>query len=128
MLLAQCTSWGIVHHEYRCAPVHGEFEDTHNVWVSQANQGLCLGDELIDIFAFEGSTQDFEGRVAFEVAMLAQIDICKPASSQQTDEAVVSQLLSSAISHSLALPGLRLPILIGIFHQAPRLSHLLYHI
>src|SRR5260370_7798490 len=78
---------------------HSKVVDAHNMRMVEASEQLRLGEEGVDIFVFQRGMQDFEGGTAFEIDMLAQIDLCEAASSKQAQQAIVAHLLTNAIRH-----------------------------
>ncbi len=97
--LAQGALARIVHGQKRDALFHSKVVDAHNMRMVEASEQLRLGEEGVDIFVFQRGMQDFEGGTAFEIDMLAQIDLCEAASSKQAQQAIVAQLLTNAIGH-----------------------------
>src|SRR5437763_5255516 len=67
--------------------------------VHEASDGLCLVTELLHSVASQPYLQDFDGGLSLQMKMLAEIHIGVAASSKQTDQAIVADLLSDTIVH-----------------------------
>src|SRR5437588_7845635 len=67
--------------------------------VHEASDGLCLVTELLHSVASQPHLQYFDGGLSLQMKMLAEIHIGVAASSKQTDQAIVADLLSDTIVH-----------------------------
>lgn len=73
----------------------------HDMRVDQINDSARLGAELLPLVgARQVRVQDLDRREAFQVQMLAQIDLGKRALAQQASQPVTAKLLPHAISHT----------------------------
>src|SRR5712692_11866389 len=97
MTLAQGAAWGVLHDEYGRALFHREVEHAYNLWVGQLGKRLCLNKELLYFFVCKRGAKQFKRGAIFKIEMLAEIDVGETTLSDQTDQAVVAQLLSCAI-------------------------------
>ncbi len=94
---------GIFYHQKRRAVLHGEIEHAHNVRMGEICQGLCFLHKAGGVLFAELCVKNFEGRTAFEVDMLAQVDLGKASLAKEPSQAVVAQLLAltpSRVGHA----------------------------
>src|SRR6266568_1474090 len=82
MVLPKGAAWSIVHHQHGYAVLHSELKHANNMGMIEAGKRLGFGEELRDICIFERSLEQFEGCLSFQVDVLAEVDLCKAASSQ----------------------------------------------
>src|SRR5437868_1474484 len=99
MSLTKITVGGVVHDEEGNTFPHIEIEDAHNMGMNQMSNGLGLLEEAFCIVAFKLSIEHFDSRFCFQAYMLAQIDFSETPTSQQTDETIITELLSCTIGH-----------------------------
>src|SRR6266704_1597408 len=102
--LSQSPARSILHHEKGRPLFHGKLVDAHNVGMIQASEHLGLGEEMLDILILQSNVQHFEGGAAFQIDVLTKIDFREATSPEQTQEAVVAKLLTSAIWHGCHSP------------------------
>src|SRR5438132_12506859 len=67
--------------------------------VHEASDGLCLATKLLHSVASQPHLQDFDGGFSLQMNMLAEIHIGVATLSNQTDQAIVADLLSHTIFH-----------------------------
>src|SRR5437588_11463525 len=67
--------------------------------VHEASDGLCLATKLLHSVASQPHLQDFDGGFSLQMNMLAEIHIGVATLSNQTDQAIVADLLSNTIFH-----------------------------
>src|SRR5438874_8219210 len=109
MALAQGPLGGILYHQKRSAVLHGEIENAHNVRVREICQGLCFLHKAGGVLFAELCVKNFESRTAFEVDMLAQVDLGKASLAKEPSQAIVAQLLAftqSMVGHTSTSSGL----------------------
>src|SRR6266849_4151785 len=103
MLAAQGAVGGVVHHEERDAILDIEVKNAHNMRVDERCNGLRFAVEVLDVGSVcQLGVQDFDGGLHVEPQVLAEIDLCETSTSQQAHEAIVAQLLTYTIRHSLS--------------------------
>ncbi len=90
----------IVHDQKGNIAFHAEFQHAHDVWMSQANQSLCLLEEVFHFFVFGRSEEHFESGLAFKIQVFAEIDLRETSVPQMANEAIVPQSSSYDISHT----------------------------
>src|SRR5947209_7646562 len=97
--LLECSPWSIVHHQDRCALLNHKLEDTYDMAMPQANQGLCLREKASDLVLCERGMQDFQSGMTFQVDMFTEIDISEASTSKLAENPVITQLLPKPITH-----------------------------
>ncbi len=76
--------------------LQSEIEDVHDMRVIEVTDDARLREEVRPFILLERDGENFDGRLRFEVDMLAQVDFREAALSQQREQAVVSELLFQA--------------------------------
>src|SRR6266567_5161691 len=98
MVLAQCPTRGIAHDQERGAIDDIEIKDAHDMGVFEAGDGVSL---LLETLHFapvgKARVQDFDGSGGTQTQMFAQVDFCEATSPQETDEAIVAELLADTV-------------------------------
>jgi len=100
MTVAQRPMRGILEHQKRRAVLHGEIQHAHDVRMGETCQGLCFLHKAGLILFAELGVKDFEGRTAFKVDMLAQVDLGKASLAKESSQTVVAQLLTYTVGHT----------------------------
>src|SRR5438132_5931701 len=99
MKLAQRAIGSIHHHQKRDTIFYIKVEDAHDMGMREMSQHACLSAELLATLTGEVGMQHFNSCPRVEVQMFSQIDLSKARSPNETDQAIVSKLLSYAVCH-----------------------------
>src|SRR5947209_3866950 len=103
MTVEQSPMRGILEHQKRRAVLHSKIQHAHNVRMRETCQGLGFLQKAGLVLFAEPGVKDFEGRTAFEVDMLTQVDLGKASLTKESSQTVVAQLLAltpSTVSHT----------------------------
>ena len=107
MALPQRAIGGILHDQKGHPLLHIKIEDGDDGGVSESSNGLGFALEVLRFCVGQMQMQHLDGRLLTEAQVLAQVDLCKAALSQEGQQAIVAQLLSHAVSHRFILSGKR---------------------
>jgi hypothetical protein len=75
--------------------------------MDQASNQTCLRAKLLNVLASQLGLENFDRRWRFQVDMLTQVDLCEASLSQQTNQAIVAQVLSHTVDHRYTSIGER---------------------
>src|SRR5579884_3849192 len=75
------------------------FQYTHNMWVFEAGDRLCLFEKILQRIISKLYPQYFKGRLCLEVSMFTEVDIGEASPSEETSQVIVAKLLSHTINH-----------------------------
>src|SRR5437763_682971 len=120
--VAQGPMRSILYYQKRGAVLHRHIQHAHNVRMGEICQGLCFLHKVGGVLFAELCVKDFEGSTAFEVDMLAQVDLGKASLAKKSSQAVITQLLAftpSTFGHtSTSLGKIHTPARLLIVHKA----------
>src|SRR6266849_1326161 len=103
MLAAQRAVGGIVHDEEGHAVFDIEVQHAHDMRVDERCDGLGLAMKVLDVGSVcQVGVQDFDGGLHVKPQVLTEIDLGEASASEQAHEAIVAQLLTYTIRHSLS--------------------------
>jgi hypothetical protein len=83
--------------------------------MSQACQNASLREEARHVLIPERDPKYLKRRIAIEITMLPQVDICEGPAAQVTNKTIVAKLLADAILHAHS------PTKITVASKAPKL-------
>src|SRR6266568_1608384 len=89
----------IVHHQVGSLVLDAKVEDADNMRVHQVAQMTRFREKVLGGMRIYLSVQDFDGTLAIEVDVLAQVDVGKGTLPEQAGQPVVAQALPYAIRH-----------------------------
>src|SRR6266705_7101646 len=69
----------------------------------EGRNGLCFLEKVLEGLCFHLLMQDFDSSSGVEMGMFTQVNISKPPLSKQVEQAIVTQLLPSAVAHPSVL-------------------------
>src|SRR5258708_27544302 len=98
--LAQRSAWCVIHHQVRRLLLYPVVQQANDMRMHEADQRLRFAQKAIGRFRGQGRGKDLDGRLTLQVHLLAQVDVSKPARSQQTREAIIPELLTDMTYHS----------------------------
>ena len=98
--LAQRSIRRIVHYQERHPLLDVKIEDAHDMWVYQARNGTRLIAEMFNVLARQLRMQHFHRGRAAQLHIFSQVHLRETSSPQQTHKAIVTKLLSYAVSHT----------------------------
>jgi hypothetical protein len=100
MALPQSPIGGIV--EYKKGDfIHDtEIQHAHNMRMHQTGEGARLPKKPLKIIAFYSGLEHLESNRRIEIHMLREVDIGKAAATDETRDAIISQLLSNVVCHA----------------------------
>ena len=101
MPCTQTAIWGIVLNEKRSHALNTIIKHSHNMGMHQARNSACLSAKMLGIVAGYQGVKHFDGSRSSKVDMLTEVHLGKPTLPQQTNHAVVAQLLPHAIRHKI---------------------------
>src|SRR5579884_123051 len=100
MALPQSPIGSIVEYKKRDF-IHGaEIQHAHNMRMHQTGKGARLPQKSLKIIALHPGLEHLESNRRIEIHMLSKIDIGKAASTDETRDAIISQLLSNVVCHA----------------------------
>src|SRR6266487_2890107 len=92
----------IFHHQKRCIVMQTEVQHTYDMWMVQASDSLSFSDKASHIVIGNLGMQNLDSSLHLEIYMLAKINIGETSLAKQTNETIVTELLSYAIIHNFA--------------------------
>src|SRR6266487_3759305 len=92
---------GIVHYQIGLIIFHSKIEHAHYIGMYQLRQRLGFDQEGSSLCICERHAQDLQCSEAFEVHMLAQVDIGKSTTTKQTMQPIVAKLMAHPVDHSV---------------------------
>src|SRR5579859_1572884 len=99
MELAQAATGCVLHHQKGPLLLHVVVEQANDTRMREPDQGARLGEKARDGFRSQRCREYFDGRLASQVNLLAQVDVRKSSASQQAREAVIPKLLTDERVH-----------------------------
>src|SRR5258708_28144070 len=69
----------------------------------EGRNGLCFLEKVLEGLCFHLLVQDFDSSSGVEMGMFTQVNISKPPLPKQVEQAIVTQLLPSAVAHPSVL-------------------------
>jgi hypothetical protein len=99
MALTQGALGSILHDQVRNPFILAKIEDTDNMRMNEMGQNARFLLKSVLHIGIQARIEDFDGGQAFQMNMLAQIDIGEASLSQQLQQAIVPYLLSNALRH-----------------------------
>src|SRR5215470_17538558 len=79
--------------------LHIEIEDVHNAWMDECGNDVRFLLEVFSLLLAQMLMEHLDSSLLVESHVLAQVDFGVATLSQQADEPVVAQLLSSVVCH-----------------------------
>src|SRR5260221_11550994 len=81
------------------------------MWMGPPGESARLVQEALLLVAGQPHIQEFERSLRFEIDMLAQVDVGEPSLPQDTEQAIVTQLLPQQTIHHATILQRRKPCL-----------------
>src|SRR2546422_3187231 len=78
---------------------YAKIQHTHDMRMIQVSNSACLYQKIIEVILSEPHLEEFDGGQCFQIDMLTKIDFSETTSSEQTKQAIISNLLSQPIDH-----------------------------
>ena len=103
--LSQVAIRSKIHHQVGGLVLDAEVEDTDDMRMHQVAHRTSFGEKVLGGMRIYLCVQDFDGDLAIEVDVLAQVDVGKGTFPQPAGQPVVAQTLSYAILHTFARSG-----------------------
>src|SRR5690348_7660846 len=89
----------ILHHEKGETVLDPKIENAHNMRVYETSHGTSLGEEVFTALARQVGMQHLNGGLCAQVQVFAQIDAGLASAPDQTEQAIVPELLAYAVTH-----------------------------
>src|SRR5579885_2867144 len=97
--LAQGTVGSKVHDQERRLLLYTKVQHADDIGMDQPYQVARFLEKFVHIIASQLAVQDFDRGLRAQVNMLAQVDLGEAAFAEQTDQAIMTKLLSRTICH-----------------------------